>query len=76
MPAWHSTHSAPAAPTLLRAETPWVLWRGPETPCTLGEGGRGAGSLPGASPLQGLPHSGLRCPGIAMSHQCRRMPKS
>lgn len=44
MPARHGARSVPAAPSLLRAEPLGVLWRGPETPRTLGRGWAWRGS--------------------------------
>lgn len=44
MPARHGARSVPAAPILLRAEPLGVLWRGPETPRTLGRGWAWRGS--------------------------------
>ena len=38
MPAQHGACSAPAVPKLLHAKPPWVLQRGPETPCTWSRG--------------------------------------
>lgn len=69
MPAWHDTHSVLTAPTLLCAETPWLLQMGPEPPLPWAEGGCGAGPLSRTSLLQGLPCSGLQHLDTTISHQ-------